>query len=130
MPQQVKNDKDYLKQYKGKLPRGKWISSPDDRPERKGQTLLTRSHDVIRRWAEERGGKPATVGGTEHDGHVGVLRFDFPRGGANRRLQKVSWDDWFATFDTRDLVFMYQEQLRNGDQSNFFRLNNPTREDA
>ncbi len=130
MAQSVKSDKDYLKRYEGKLPRGKWISAPGDRPDRKGQTLLTRSHDVIRKWAEERGGMPATVEGTEHDGRVGVLRFDFPRGGGNRRLREVSWDQWFETFDSRDLVFMYQEQLRNGDQSNFFRLNNPPREDA
>jgi hypothetical protein len=28
-----------------------------------GERFLTRDHDTIRRWAEERGGKPSTVAG-------------------------------------------------------------------
>ena len=37
----------------------------------------TTDHDEIRRWAEERGGGPATAKGTESGGETGVLRFDF-----------------------------------------------------
>ena len=37
----------------------------------------TTSHNTIRKWAEERGGKPATVKATEEDGHAGILRIDF-----------------------------------------------------
>ena len=121
------NDDDYRKKYEGKLPSGKWISSTEDHADHDGQSLITRNHDVIRRWAEERDGTPATVGGTEHEGRPGVLRFDFP-GGA-RDLQEVSWDDWFRSFDERNLVFLYQEKLKSGSQSNFFKLNNPERED-
>ncbi|WP_188197718.1 Rho termination factor N-terminal domain-containing protein [Nonomuraea sp. SYSU D8015] len=54
------------------------IRSPQDEPERPGRSLVTTSHEVIRQWAEERGATPATVEGTEHDDHLGVLRFDFP----------------------------------------------------
>ena len=104
------------------------ITSPDDDPERAGRSLATTSHEVIRRWAEERDAVPATVEGTEHGDHLGVLRFDF--GGDSDNLRHVSWDEWFATFDTRTLNFLYQEQRKDGNQSNFFRLESPNREDA
>jgi len=42
----------------------------------------------------------------------------------------VSWDEWFATFDDRRLNFIYQEETKDGDQSNFFRLESPDREDG
>lgn len=100
------------------------ITSPDEHEEHPGQTLVTRNQDVIRRWAEERGAKPATVPGTEHDGHLGVLTFDFP-GYSGERLEEVSWDDWFDTFDKRGLRFIYQEHKKDGATSNFFRLQNP-----
>ena len=57
-----------------------------------------------------------------------MLRFDF--GGNSDNLRHVSWDEWFATFDTRKLNFLYQEQRKDGNQSNFFRLESPDREDA
>jgi len=41
-------------------------------------TRATTNHDEIRKWAEARGGKPATVKGTESHGEAGVLRIDFP----------------------------------------------------
>jgi len=104
------------------------ITSLDDDPEREGRSLATTSHEVIRRWAEERGGTPATVEGTDHDDHLGVLRFDF--GGDNDRLRHVSWDEWFQTFDARELNFIYQEERKDGRQSNFFRTESPNREDG
>jgi hypothetical protein len=109
--------------------RARWIHSPEEHADQPGQTLATRGHDVIQGWAEERGGRPATVPGTEHDGRPGVLRIIFSDEG-NDRLQEISWDDWFRTFDERQLVFLFQESKRDGQQSNFFRLDNPEREDA
>jgi hypothetical protein len=107
--------------------RARWIHSTDEHADHPGETLATRSHDVIRAWAEARDGKPATVEGSSHGGRPGVLRIDF-RGGSS--LKEISWDEWFESFDARDLVFLYQEQLKSGDQSNFFQLDNPTREDG
>ena len=104
------------------------ITSLDDDPERPGRSLATTSHEVIRNWAEERGGTPATVDGTEHGDHLGVLRFAF--GGNDANLREVSWDEWFDTFDARDLNFIYQEERKDGHQSTFFRLESPQREDA
>jgi hypothetical protein len=104
------------------------VTSTEDEPEREGRSLATTHHEVIRQWAEERGGAPATVEGTEHGDHLGVLRIDF--GSEDSRLRHVSWEEWFKTFDVRRLNFIYQEQRSDGTQSNFFRLENPEREDA
>jgi hypothetical protein len=108
----------------------KWIKSPDEHEDRPGQTVATRNHAVIRAWAEERGANPATIEGTEHDKHLGVLRFDFPGYAEGGNLKEVSWDEWFRTFDERNLVFIYQEHRSDGKLSNFFRLDNPEREDS
>jgi hypothetical protein len=104
------------------------VTSLDEDPERAGRSLATSSHEVIRRWAEERNAVPATVEGTEHGDHLGVLRFDF--GGGSERLRHVSWEEWFDTFDARKLNFLYQEERKDGRQSNFFRLESPDREDG
>ncbi|WP_228829633.1 hypothetical protein [Nocardia beijingensis] len=85
---------------------------------------VTRNHDVIRRWAAQRGARPATVPGSEHDGRLGVLRFDFP-GYGGAVLRRVGWDEWFATFDARNLRFWYQEPSADRPRSNFNRLEPP-----
>jgi hypothetical protein len=108
---------------------GKEIRSPEEHEDYPGQSLVTRNHEVIRRWAEARGAKPAAVPGTEHDDHPGVLRFDFPGYGGGD-LEHVSWEDWFRAFDERNLRFIFQEHKRDGAESNFFQLENPEREDA
>lgn len=109
--------------------RARWIHSTDEHAERPGQTLATQSHEVIQTWAEERGGRPATVPDTEHDGRPGVLRMVFTREGSDR-LQEIDWEEWFRPFDERELVFVYQEMKKDGSQSNFFRLDNPEREEG
>lgn len=105
------------------------IDSADEHEEREGRSLITTNHDVIKQWAEARDATPATVPGTEHGDRLGVLRFNFP-GYGGKDLQEVSWDEWFKTFDERQLNFIYQEHKKDGNQSNFFRLDNPNREDA
>jgi hypothetical protein len=101
------------------------ITSTEQRPERLGRSLVTTDHEVIRQWAKARKAVPSTVAGTEHDGHLGVLRFDFPGYDENDRLVEVSWAEWFEAFDKRRLNFIYQQRLTNGKRSNFFQLENP-----
>ena len=126
-----KEDRDFLEKHKDKLSRttltAKWINKPGEKADRPGQSLATRSHDVIKHWAEERKATPATVPGTEHGGRPGVLRFDFP-GYGGKDLEKISWDDWFKTFDSRHLVFVFQQEQSGGNQSNFFMFDSPQRE--
>ena len=105
------------------------ITSTGDRPERAGRSLVTTDHEVIRQWAQSRKAVPATVPGTEHGDHLGVLRFDFP-GYSGDTLTEVSWEQWLDTFDKRRLNFIYQEELSSGKPSNFFQLESPDREDG
>ncbi|MGH2459297.1 MAG: hypothetical protein ACRDIY_10580 [Chloroflexota bacterium] len=105
----------------------RWITSPSEHESHPGQSLVTRDHAVIRQWAEERNAVPATVPGTRHDGHLGVLRFDVP-GYGRRTLEHVTWDQWFNTLDDRKLVMIYQERMENGQRSNFSHFNSPDRE--
>jgi hypothetical protein len=112
--------------------RAKWTHAAGDEPDRDGQTLATRSPDVIRDWAERRDATPATATRGK-DGEARTLRFDFQGGGGNgrsSRLEQISWDEWLRVFEDRKLVFLYQERRRDGSDSNFFRLDNPTREDG
>jgi hypothetical protein len=111
------------------LKHAKKISSPDEHEDHPGQTLWTQDHETIKRWAEKRGAKPATVPGTERGSRAGVLTFDFP-GYGGEGLEEISWDEWFKTFDARDLRFLFQEHTSDGKESNFFRLEHPRREDA
>ncbi|HWT24233.1 MAG TPA: hypothetical protein VN213_12080 [Solirubrobacteraceae bacterium] len=81
----------------------------------------TTDHDTIRKWAEERGGRPATVKGTESGGEdAGILRIDFQD--PDDRLEEISWDDWFQKFDEENLAFLYQEEKKDGETSTFFKL--------
>lgn len=129
----TEEDRKFLEQNRDLLSRStltaKWINAPGEKADRDGQTLATRNPEVIKAWAEARGGQPATVPGTEHNGRPGVLRFAFG-GSDDKQLQDISWDDWLGTFEQRHLVFLFQQTKTDGDQSNFFRLDSPDREDA
>jgi hypothetical protein len=106
--------------------RAKWIHGRE-RPDRNGQTLATRDPEVIRHWADERKGQPATVARRDNS-RPRTLRFDFPSNGNSSRLEPIDWDEWLRTFQQRDLVFLFQEKRRDGSDSNFFRLDSPKRE--
>jgi hypothetical protein len=77
----------------------------------------TTDHDVIRRWAEERGGIPASVEGTAGGDDAGLLRIEFRE--ADGDLEQVDWDSFFRTFDDRQLAFVYQDRTADGEVSRF-----------
>lgn len=81
------------------------------------KAMQTRDHDQIRRWAEERGGVPTIVKGTE-----GLLRIDFVEGarsgGREESLEEVDWETWLEKFDDNDLVFLCSPE----EDSRFFKL--------
>src|SRR5438105_15843713 len=87
-----------------------------------GETRTTTNHNEIRKWAEARGGKPATVKSTESGGEAGVLRIDFPGYSGKDSLEEISWDEFFAKFDEKNLAFLYQEKTAEGKESRFFKL--------
>jgi hypothetical protein len=104
----------------GMTSRGHEIDSTDEHEDREGETLVTRDHDVIRQWAEDRDGEPATVAGTGEGDELRTLLIDF--GQREDRLETVEWEAWFETFDERGLEFAYQEHKADGSTSTFFRL--------
>lgn len=79
----------------------------------------TTDHGEIRRWAEDRGGKPATVRGTADDGEAGVLRIAFTDEGD---LKPIEWDEFFDKFEAANLAFLYQEKTAEGQTSRFFKF--------
>lgn len=88
-----------------------------------GKSHTTTDHDTIRRWIEERGGRPATVRGTERGGEdAGILRVDFPGRGEDQKLEPLEWDEFFQKFDEADLAFLYQDETKSGDTSRFFKF--------
>jgi hypothetical protein len=89
------------------------------------ESKTTTDHDEIRRWAEERGGKPATVEDTKRSGEkAGLLRIDFPGGAGNPPLKPISWDAFFKKFDESDLAMVYQEEKADGETSTFCKFVN------
>jgi hypothetical protein len=80
---------------------------------------MTTDHDTIRRWVEERGGRPAAVKGTGNGGDAGILRIDFPGRGDDEALQEISWDEFFDKFEESNLAFLYQDTTKGGAESRF-----------
>jgi hypothetical protein len=85
-----------------------------------GASKITTDHAVIKKWAENRGARPASVKGTGGN-DIGVLRLMFPGFSANRSqsLKEISWDEFFRKFDENNLAFIYQEETSTGVKSNF-----------
>ncbi len=97
-------------------------SSRSSKTDSSSQT--TTEHDEIRKWAEERGGKPACVRGTGGKGDIGLMRIEFP-GSPNAnddKLEEISWEDFFEKFDERGLALVYQAKTASGQKSNFNKL--------
>ena len=87
------------------------------------ESKTTTDHDEIRRWVEQRGGKPAGVKGTGDGDDPGVLRIDFPgRGAEEEAFEHLSWDEFFQKFDENGLAFLYQEETKDGSESRFFKF--------
>jgi hypothetical protein len=79
----------------------------------------TTDHNEIRKWVEERGGKPAAVKATGGGDDPGIIRVMFPAFGDDSALKEISWDEFFRKFDENNLAFLYQEKKASGEQSTF-----------
>ena len=87
-----------------------------------GESKTTTDHKTIKKWVETRRGKPAAVKSTESPGDVGMLRIDFPGYRGEGSLEEISWDDFFAKFDEKNLAFVYQDETSKGEESRFFKF--------
>ncbi len=84
-----------------------------------GQSNTTTDRDTIKEWAETRNGKPSVV--TNNGEETEILRIDFP-GYSGGSLREISWEEWFEIFDKNNLALIYQEETKDGEQSNFNKL--------
>ncbi len=77
----------------------------------------TTDHKAIRHWIEQRKGRPTVVHGTAGQDGEGILRIDFRE--PDDKLDEVSWDEFFKTFDDRKLAFLHQDKTKDGKESRF-----------
>jgi hemerythrin-like domain-containing protein len=83
---------------------------------------ITIDHDVIRHWAEMRGGRPAAVKGVEFgQPEASALRIEIPSA-TEGELVFISWDEFFRKFDDARLALVYQGQTDHGEAGRFSRL--------
>ena len=77
------------------------------------EAKTTTNHDEIRRWVEERGGRPARVAATGDGDDTGILRINFPNepgGDDDAGLEEIGWEEWLQAFDENNLAFLYQDE--------------------
>ncbi len=86
------------------------------------QSKKTTDHNEIKKWVEERDGKPAAVKATNSKNETRILRIDFPGYSGEDSLKHISWEEFFEKFDKENLAFLYQENLSRGEESRFFKL--------
>ena len=84
----------------------------------------TTDHDTIKTWAEDRGGKPATVSSTADGDDAGLIRLMFPddKNSESDNLEEISWEAFFEKFDESKLALLYQEETADGEKSSFNKL--------
>ncbi len=86
-------------------------------------TKVTTDHDEIRKWAHERGGKPAIPRMTFHNDQEGdhtAIRILFPDTPGQDQLEEVTWPHLFRVFEEKHLAFAYQDRTRDGEVSHYF----------
>ena len=86
------------------------------------ESHVTTDHETIRRWVEERNGKPSHVKSTASPDEPGILRIDFPDYSEAGSLGSISWAEFFEKFEKAKLAFLYQEKTADGHKSNFNKL--------
>lgn len=72
------------------------------------EATTTTDHEAIKRWAEERDGRPAVV---RTSGPGGILRIDF--GEPEESLEPIEWDEFFRIFEDNHLAFLRQQEGRS-----------------
>lgn len=83
------------------------------------KTKNTTDHEFIKKWVEERDGKPSVI--VNDDKKTELLRLDFP-GYDKDNLAEIDWDKWFEVFEDRELALIYQDETKDGERSNFNKL--------
>ncbi|MCF0050679.1 hypothetical protein LXM25_11460 [Dyadobacter sp. LJ53] len=113
-------DKPATKTAEKSAPKSTSKSSGKKASDSDSKSNTTTNHDEIRAWVEQRGGKPATVKGTnKKKSDAGILRIDFPGYSGDDTLEEISWDEFFQKFDEGNLQFLHQTETADGKESRF-----------
>lgn len=78
----------------------------------------TIDHGAVRRWAEERGGRPAVAPLPDGD----ALEIDFSTYKGEPGSRAISWDEFFARFEAEALALDYDTGQSPAGPSRFYRL--------
>jgi len=79
------------------------------------EAVKSTDHEAIKRWAEERGGRPSVV--RTKQGKGGILRFDF--GEKEDNLEEIEWKEFFEIFEESELALLAQVETAEGKTSRF-----------
>ncbi len=86
------------------------------------EVKTTDNHSTIKKWVEDRDGKPALMDGiVPDDGGGEMLRIDF-MDGSDGPLNQISWDKFFEIFDNTNLLFLYEDEVKGGEKSKFHKF--------
>lgn len=86
------------------------------------ESQVTTDHAEIRKWVDERGGRPARVKDSAKEAGGGLLRIDYPGFTGEDTLEAITWDEFFKTFEENNLAFLYQDETKAGKESRFSKL--------
>ncbi len=79
---------------------------------------ITDNLETIKKWAEERYGKPAFVQGIINEANAGeMMRIKFPGERTQESLKDVSWEVFFDIFEENNFDFLYLQEGPDGNQS-------------
>jgi hypothetical protein len=69
----------------------------------------TTDHQLIRKWAEKHGGKPAAVRSTHDQDDTGIIRIMFPDAPNSHHdaLVEIGWAEFFDEFEQKKLALLY-----------------------
>lgn len=84
------------------------------------EAKTTTDHETIRKWAESRGGRPASVARTHGGDDPGIIRIAFQ--GETEGLDDITWEELFTKFEENKLAFLYQDHTKDGEDSRFFKF--------
>lgn len=73
------------------------------------EAKTTTNHDTIRKWVEDRDGRPARVKDTGN-ANSGILRIDYPGFSGEDSLEEIPWETFFDIFEKNNLAFLYQDE--------------------
>lgn len=84
----------------------------------------TTDHSTIKKWVEDRKGKPGLAKDSKETGRAGgLLRISFP-GDSTGNVDKLPWDKFFTIFDENNLKFVYAEDPEGENNSREFHFEN------